>query len=390
MSRFLFAVPPLAGHVNPTVAVGHELAGRGHEVAWVGHPEVVAALLPAGCDLLPAGEAMSASDLAAVHSRWGDLRGWAALKALWEEVLIPVGDAMVGGVEAAVDSFQPDVVVTDQQALAGAVVARRRGMAWATSATTFSELTRPYAAMPKVEAWVDRLLVDFAVRHGLPSEDARRSDLRFSEALVLVFSTPELAGPVEVACTPAFVGPAIGPRPPDPHFAWEWLDGRPAVLVTLGTQNGAAGGRFFRVVGDVAAARPGVQFVLSAPAAVWPEALPANVLACERVPQLALLGRVDAVVCHGGHNTVAEALAEGRPLVVAPIRDDQPLIADRVVATGAGIRVSFARTGPDGLGAAVDALLGDTAYRAAARRLAGAVTLAGGAPAAADCLEKLA
>ncbi|HEU5001856.1 MAG TPA: glycosyltransferase [Actinomycetota bacterium] len=390
MSRFLFAVPPLAGHVNPTIAVGQELAGRGHAVAWVGHPGVVGALLPAGCDLFAAGESMPAAHLDQMHARWRGLQGWAALKALWEEVLLPVGDAMVGGVEAAVSSFQPDVLVADQQALAGAVVARRRGMAWATSATTFSELTRPYAGMPKVEDWVRDLVIAFAERHGLTGADARRSDLRFSDALVLVYATQELAGPVEVACTPAFVGPAIGPRPSDAGFAWEWLDGRPRVLVTLGTQNGDAGARFFGVVAHVAAARPGVQFVLSAPPSARPEGLPANVLVCGRIPQLALLTEIDAVVCHGGYNTVAEALAAGRPVVVAPIRDDQPLIADRVVANGAGLRVSFRRARAEQLGTAVDAVLDDSSFREAAARLAASFALAGGARAAADRLEKLA
>ena len=46
MSRFLFVVPPLTGHVNPTASVGGELLARGHEVAWVGHPGTLAPLLP--------------------------------------------------------------------------------------------------------------------------------------------------------------------------------------------------------------------------------------------------------------------------------------------------------------------------------------------------------
>ena len=62
MSRFLIVVPPLAGHVNPTVAVGRELQRRGHEVAWAGHPELVAPLLPADCLLWPAGGDFSAED----------------------------------------------------------------------------------------------------------------------------------------------------------------------------------------------------------------------------------------------------------------------------------------------------------------------------------------
>ncbi|MFD0536353.1 hypothetical protein ACFQY7_24100 [Actinomadura luteofluorescens] len=35
--RFLFAVPPLDGHVTAVAAVAAELARRGHKVAWTGH-----------------------------------------------------------------------------------------------------------------------------------------------------------------------------------------------------------------------------------------------------------------------------------------------------------------------------------------------------------------
>src|SRR5690606_34873375 len=53
MSRVLVVVPPLTGHVNPTVPLGMELADRGHEVTWAGLPGVVDALLPAGARFAP-------------------------------------------------------------------------------------------------------------------------------------------------------------------------------------------------------------------------------------------------------------------------------------------------------------------------------------------------
>ncbi|HWD09915.1 MAG TPA: glycosyltransferase, partial [Actinomycetota bacterium] len=228
VSRFLLVVPPLTGHVNPTVAVGRELERRGHTVAWAGHPEAVGALLPTGCRLLPAGAELTPADLGAMRERWLGLRGFAALKSLWQDVLLPIGRAMRDGVEAAIDQFAPDVVVADQQAIAGAAAGWRRGLPWATSATTFSELARPYAGMPAVEAWVAAQLRDFAVWTGIGAAEAGSGDLRFSERLVLVFTTPELAGPVEVPCSPVFVGPAIGERPAQPEFGWEWLDAAPA------------------------------------------------------------------------------------------------------------------------------------------------------------------
>ncbi|MFC0845134.1 hypothetical protein ACFH04_15630 [Streptomyces noboritoensis] len=48
MSRFLFVVPPLTGHINPAAAVAAELTARGHEVAWAGRPAIVERLVGSG------------------------------------------------------------------------------------------------------------------------------------------------------------------------------------------------------------------------------------------------------------------------------------------------------------------------------------------------------
>jgi UDP:flavonoid glycosyltransferase YjiC (YdhE family) len=94
-------------------------------------------------------------------------------------------------------------------------------------------------------------------------------------------------------------------------------------------------------------------------------------------------------VSHGGHNTVCEALAHGLPLVVAPIRDDQPIIAQQVTDAGAGVRVRFGRVRTAELGDAIRTVLDDPSYAAAARRVRDSFAAAGGATTAADHLEKL-
>ena len=50
--------------------------------------------------------------------------------------------------EKAVASFQPDVVAVDQHAVAGAVVATRHGVRWASLAPQAMELTRPLRSLP--------------------------------------------------------------------------------------------------------------------------------------------------------------------------------------------------------------------------------------------------
>jgi MGT family glycosyltransferase len=387
VSRFLFVVPPLFGHTLPTIAVGKELADRGHQVAWAGHPETVGPLLPPGAKLLPVGVDVGGQTLAQIQHRFQGLRRIAAFRFLWTDFLIPLATSMVPGVAAAVDEFGPDVVVADQQALAGALVARQRGLTWATLATMSSELTNQYATMPTLGAWTHQLLADFQ-RSFAVSDPV---DLRFSNHLVLAFTTEALVGPLEAFPSHyVFVGPSIGVRTGTPAFPWDWLDpARERVLVSLGTVNTAAGGRFFATaVEAVAPLAERLQMILVAPPDLI-GAVPDHVLVCKFVPQLDLLPHLDVVVCHSGDNTVCESLAYGVPLVVAPIRDSQPVIAGQVIDAGAGIRVHFGRVGATELRNAISLVLDDLSYRAAARRVQASFTAAGGATTAADHLEKL-
>ncbi|MFF1796867.1 glycosyltransferase, partial [Kitasatospora sp. NPDC058263] len=95
------------------------------------------------------------------------------------------------------------------------------------------------------------------------------------------------------------------------------------------------------------------------------------------------------VLCHGGMNTVGEALAHGIPLVTEPIRHDQPFVAAQVAAAGAGLRVPFARVTPEGLAAALRTVLDAPEHRAAAARVGAELRSGGGALTAADRLESL-
>lgn len=388
MSRFLFVVPPLTGHVNPTIALANVLISRGHEVAWCGVPGGVDPLLPDGARFHPACDSDTSRRLADTTARPDDLRGAAALKFLWHSVLLPLADAMVDGVDRAVAEFAPDVLVTDQQALAGGLVAIRRGLRWATSATTSGELVDPLAALPLVADEVRTALTKLQIDHGVPVTDAERIDLRWSPELVLAYTTSALVGPGPFPDQVRFVGPSISDTPTRDGFDWDRLTpDRPGVLVSLGTLNAQAGARFWAAAAEAAIDAPW-QGIFVAPPELVPGA-PPNVIVVPRVPQVALLAEMSAVVSHGGHNTVCEALAAGLPLVVAPIRDDQPIIAQQVVDAEAGIRIRFARCKAADLGTAIDAVLTDPTYRAAARQVADSFRAAGGASAAADHLEEL-
>ena len=377
MAKFLFVVPPLTGHVNPTVSVARALEARGHAVAWVGHPGKVRPLLPANATLFALPEHVDRAHADAVADRARTARGAAALKFLWEDFLVPLARSMRPGVDAAVTEFGPDVMVCDQQALAGSLVARARNIAWATSSTTSAGVVDPLAGLPQVKLWFDNLVGELERESGLD----HRGEL--SPQLVLAFTTQALV-PGEFPDHYKFVGPSIADRPETAEFPFELLK-PPTILVSMGTVNAEASGRFYATVIDALRDQP-MQVVLVAPGITE---VPGNFIVRSYVPQLALLPTLSAVVCHGGHNTTCEALAHGLPLVIAPIKDDQPIVADQVVAAGAGVRIKFGRVQAAELRDAVHRVLGDPALREAACRVRDSFAAAGGAAGAATHLEGL-
>jgi UDP:flavonoid glycosyltransferase YjiC (YdhE family) len=98
---------------------------------------------------------------------------------------------------------------------------------------------------------------------------------------------------------------------------------------------------------------------------------------------------MQAVICHGGHNTVVESLVHGLPLVLAPIKDDQSMVAEQVVKAGAGIRLKFRRATSVDIAQAVERVLGEPAFKEAARNIRSSLMASGGAARAATLLEGL-
>lgn len=383
MSRFLFFALPLTGHIYPAGAVAQALAACGHEVAWVGSKARLHPLIGDDATVYPTG----------MRPYRGQAdTGLASVRSLWSEFVVPYTRFTLPAVRKAVDAYSPDVLVVDQHALAGALVAEQHGLPWATLASSSIELGEPFRSLPKVDAWIRGHLATLRAHAGLPADEV--PDLRFSPYLVIALTSRALIGDLVLPDHFALVGPAISARPPGPDFPWEFLDRRRRhVLVTVGTmaENNATDSTDFyaRAIGALSDLGDRVQGIVIAPPGAVHDP-PAHILVTPRVPLLELMPHLDAVVCHGGLNTVCETLSYGVPLVIAPLTRDQPINAARVVAAGAGVRVNFARVRPEQLRAAVTEVLDNPSYRAAAGRLGESFVAAGGAGAAAVRLDELA
>ncbi|ROH93621.1 glycosyltransferase [Stagnimonas aquatica] len=383
MARILFSVPPLTGHLNPALAVAECLVEQGHQVAWAVHAKQIRDKLPPRAWVYP----LDAEDADGPGIADPKVRGLESVRLFFEDYTLPIAERMLQPLEASARSFQPDVMVVDHQLPGGALVARKLGLPWASFVTTTASILK---MSPMVDAWVANQYRALQGRY-LPAElIVERPD--FSPHRVLVFSTETLMGDAHarVEAPYRFVGPAKGDGRRKVDFPWDWFQAdKKKLLISLGTVSRDRDTRFFEVMMAALAELPEVQAVMVAPESLAAQA-PANVLVRDYVPQLELLDRVDAVICHAGHNTVCEALSRDLPLAVAPIRDDQPVIARQVIDAGAGLFIRHGKVSPAVAKATIEKLLSTPELVANARRLGADLRAAPGAAGAAEAVLELA
>jgi UDP:flavonoid glycosyltransferase YjiC (YdhE family) len=175
-----------------------------------------------------------------------------------------------------------------------------------------------------------------------------------------------------------------------PHvdFPWHKLDGRPLIYASLGTlQNGSE--EAFKTIAEGCSSL-NVQLVLSLGGGLDPArltTLPGDPIVVRYAPQLDLLKRASAVITHAGLNTVLESLAEGLPLVAIPLGNDQPGVAARIAAKDVGVVIPRHKLNVTRLRRAVQSVLEDGKYRAAARNIQAAMQQVDGLERAADIIE---
>lgn len=342
------------GHAEPLVPVARVAQARGHRVTFAGQARVVPRLGELGFATAVVGPDTFSDDRPPL--RPVDREGERAV--MRDHFVARFGDVRATALGELLERERAGLVVCDEVDVGAVVAAERLGVPCVTvSVLAAGRLSAPDVVGP---AW-DRLRAD----HGLPADPGGVA----------------LGGTVAVVPAPrSFRDPSLGwrssrhaVRPPILDEAVRHPPGdRPFVYATLGTVFNVESGDLLARLAD-ALGRLDADALLTVGPSIDPAELgdvAPNVRVAPFVPQRDVLGRCDAVVCHGGSGTLVAALSLGVPVVVLPMGADQPDNADRCEELGVGVSLEPVTVDATEIAGAVDAVLGDPDVREAASRLA--------------------
>ena len=196
-----------------------------------------------------------------------------------------------------------------------------------------------------------------------------RLDGAISESLAMVATFPQLEYPrgwpphVHVTGPMLFDLPDAGPEPPPGD--------EPLVVVVASTTGLDSASSFVGLALEALESEPvRVIATVSRRGERWRGPVPANSTIVDWLDFRATMPRASVVVCHGGHGTVARALAEGVPVLVCPIGGNTPQTGARVTWSGTGLMLPQRLLGPGPLRWAVRRLIADSRFAARARSVA--------------------
>lgn len=419
MGRFLLTTMPFTGHVAPMTAIARELVARGHDVRFYTGSRFRERIEATGARSVPwrAAPDFDENDMAATFPRLVGRKGLSQLLINVVDCFIATAPAQVADLSAEWEREPWDALAADETSIGAVLYSKWAGAPWSTVCLLPLNLPGPAgppsgmgirpgtnpvtkardAALRGLVPMISRTLVQAIVAAeravGLPPERITMDRLVFSPTLIAASGSPLLDyGRTDRPPHLYFVGelarPVTAGAVPLPPW-WGELDGRRVVLVTQGTQN-IDPDDLMRPALTALADRDVIVVVTTGIAGV--DRLPFPVSGNARVIGFApfgdLLPRVDLMVTNGGWGGTLAALRRGIPLIVAGGDLDKPEVAARVAWSGAGVNLRTGTPKPQAVASAVDRVLGDPSFRAAAERVAAQLGSLGGARRAAELLEQ--
>lgn len=362
MSKIVFFCIPAHGHTNPTLGVVRELAARGHEVWYYSYTPLQEKIEAAGakfvsCDAYDTQQHLTPKDAARVGR---DL-------AFSTKILVDTTLALDDLVCRDMEQLKPDCIVADSMAFWGKAVAKKLGIPFVSSTTTFAfnqhsakimkqspwQLVGMLLSMPKINRHIKRLR-----DKGYPIKSILDIIQNDDQTHTIVYTSPEFQPCADTFPNRyAFVGPSIRPVSQPMEKTREKL-----VYISMGTVNNDMLPFYKRCIAALGGTE--YQVILSVGGLVDPKKLgklPENISVHSHVDQIAVLEKADVFLTHCGMNSVSEGLYYGVPLILLPQTSEQSGVAARVLQLGAGIKLE--KTTSDAIAQAVKQALHDSSYR---------------------------
>ncbi|WGS44391.1 glycosyltransferase [Burkholderia sp. JSH-S8] len=408
MAKVIVTAIGSAGDVHPLLGVARALAARGHQVVFCTHPPFEAAVRRCGFAFVPVGTAAEYDAAMANPALWDPRTSFRTLWRVIAPVLRPHYDALrvltdadtvlVGTLWAFSARFMQELHGTPYVS----VQVSPSTLLSAHAPPTHPRLTIPARWPLPVKAalmtLIERVALDRvcgpalnAARAALGLPPARRvlgRWLHSTDGVLCLFpdwfARPQPDWPANHLQSGFPLFNDVGEPEDDAGLDAFLAAGAPPVVFTAGSTR-VDHAAYARAV-DEALRITGARGILLTPGDV--PAGGASLLVRRFVPMRALLPRCRALVHHGGIGTAALAYEAGIAQVVTPFAHDQFDNAQRVAASGCGVRLD----GPvDGvrLGAALARVLDDPAFAAHGARVRAALAAApDGCARAADFIER--
>jgi demethyllactenocin mycarosyltransferase len=398
--HIVFYIAPFTGHINTSLPLVTELAGRGHRVSYATTAKFSQVVRGAGarvvsCDAAwPPADAQPAVPVPVPAENAADIDFARNLGVQLRElsaalpVLIP-----------AFADDPPDVVVCDPMCWAGRALAGRYQVPAVNCVTTLigrarwslgsasSSFDPAQRHLPRLFAAASAILASHETRltaaHLLGTDGAIETLAYFPRAL-------EAEGD-EFGPNIHFVGPCLpatrGGQPESQGPGWRPAGDGPVIAVSLGTVFNREPAVFRSCLDALAGLRCQVVAALGGldPASLGP--LPPNAEAHTYLPLPQLLRHADLLIGHAGMRSTMEALSVGVPIAALPQMPEQRVTADRLAELGLGLCLETVRQTPEGVRSAVTGLLADTGVRERLAWMRDEIEQAPGAAGAADVVE---
>jgi MGT family glycosyltransferase len=340
MSTVLFLNGPASGHVYPTLGLVEELVALGEKVVYVASEDFRETLERLGSTFVAYDNFLSQEDPFQTKHYLS-----LVIKILSSyEVILP-------SILELSKSYKFDYIIHDSMYGCGNVVATLLGIPNVSTCTSFIHAERLLSHNTKksVEMMGNLGLIkkfialstSIQTKYNLQRK-LEIGDVFFNEGLLNLVYTSEYFQPSSETIENhyKFVGPNITNRYASVQLPDIAISSQRTIYISMGTVfNDVIS--FYQLCFEALASFDG-HVVLSVGNRIKRdelEGIPDNFTVLPFVPQLQVLSYTDLFITHGGMNSVNEALYFNVPLIVIPMAADQPIVADRIVELGAGIKL---------------------------------------------------